>query len=257
MIARIWDGDTEAERGEEYTEYLRRTGVAECTSTEGNRGVYVLRRAQGGRARFRFVSLWDSMDGIRRFAGSDPERARYYPEDERFLLALEPGVEHYEVAIAAGARPEGEAFALADELRRLWRGDAWHGPSLSELLADVPTGRAAARVVPEAHTMWELVLHIAGWTEVFLRRIDGEPLDEPTDGDFPRMPEPSAPAWSEARSRLESVHERLSARVARLTSAELDATTPGRDYSVRFMVRGAIRHTVYHSGQIGLLKRGR
>ena len=44
------------------------------------------------------LTLWDSMDAIRRFAGDEPERARYYPEDSEYLLELEPFVEHYEVA---------------------------------------------------------------------------------------------------------------------------------------------------------------
>ncbi len=254
MIARIWDGATRAEQGQEYTEYLRRTGVAACASTEGNRGVYVLRRADTGQARFRFVSLWDSMESVRRFAGSEPERARYYPEDERFLLALEPFVEHYEVAIAQ--QPHGEPAELADELKRLWHGDAWHAPALAELLADVTADRAATRVLPGAHTLWELLLHLTAWSDVFRRRIDGEAVEEPEAGDFPAAPQASAQAWAEARVQAERVHEGLTTSVSRLSSAALDAMTPGRPFSVRFLVRMAIRHVVYHSGQIGLLKKG-
>ncbi|HET7292909.1 MAG TPA: DinB family protein [Vicinamibacteria bacterium] len=255
MIARVWDGATEAGRGDEYTEYLRRTGVADCASTEGNRGVYVLRSVADGQARFRFVSLWDSMDSVRRFAGAEPEKARYYPEDERFLRTLTPQVEHYEVAIAA--QPQGEAAVLADELRRLWHGDAWHGPALAQLLGDVSADAASARVVSGAHTIWELVLHVGAWTDVFRRRLDGEAVEEPEEGDFPEAPAPSAEAWAEARARCERIHEGMAERVARLSGAELDAGTPGRPYSVRSLVRMAIRHVVYHSGQIGLLKRGR
>lgn len=255
MIARIWDGATRAEQGQEYTEYLRRTGVAECASTEGNRGVYVLRRADSGQARFRFVSLWDSMESVRRFAGSEPEKARYYPEDERFLMGLEPFVEHYEVAIAAD-QPSREPADLADQLRRLWQGDAWHGPALGELLADVTADRAATRVLPGAHTVWELVLHVTAWSDVFRRRIEGEAVEEPEEGDFPKAPAASQQGWAEARARAERAHERLTNSVLRLTGAALDAATPGRPFSVRFLVQMAIRHIVYHSGQISLLKKG-
>jgi len=97
MIARIWHGVTLAERAEEYTEYLYRTGVRECRATPGNRGVYVLRRIQNDRAEFTFVSLWESFDAVRRFAGEDYEKAHYYPEDRDFLVELEPFVDHYEV----------------------------------------------------------------------------------------------------------------------------------------------------------------
>jgi heme-degrading monooxygenase HmoA len=80
MIARSWDGVTPAAQADEYADYVRRTGVTDLAATDGNRGVYLLRRREGDRARFRVLSLWDSMEGVRRFAGDDAERARYYPE---------------------------------------------------------------------------------------------------------------------------------------------------------------------------------
>lgn len=97
LIARVWHGVTPAARADEYTSYLDQTGVRECRATPGNRGVYVLRRIQQTRAHFTFVSLWESFDAIRRFAGEDYEKARYFPEDREFLIELEPFVEHFEV----------------------------------------------------------------------------------------------------------------------------------------------------------------
>jgi heme-degrading monooxygenase HmoA/uncharacterized damage-inducible protein DinB len=254
MIARSWDGVTPAARAEEYADYVRRTGVTDLAATEGNRGVYLLRRREGDRARFRVLSLWDSMEGVRRFAGDDAERARYYPEDSRFLLALEPNVEHFEVVAAERGAP-GEAASLAEELRVLARGDAWHGPSLEEMLAEVSPETAAARPIPKAHTIWELVLHLTGWTDVFRRRLEGTAVEEPEQGDYPAVPEPTAEAWAEAKSGLFEAHDQLAARVSRLAPADLDAPVPGRSFPGRFLVRGAIRHTVYHSGQIGLLRK--
>jgi uncharacterized damage-inducible protein DinB/heme-degrading monooxygenase HmoA len=256
MIARSWDGLTRASQADEYAEYVRRTGVTDLARTDGNLGVYLLKREEGDQARFRVLSLWDSMEGVRRFAGEDPEKARYYPEDERFLLALEPHVEHFEVVASSGRRgPTGEAAALAEELAILVHGDAWHGPCLDELLADVSPDTAAARPIPGGHTLWELVLHVTAWIDVWRRRLEGEVVDEPEEGDFPAPRPATAPAWAEARDRLRATHERLVARVAVLSDADLDTLVKGRDYTVRFLVRGAIRHTVYHSGQIGLLKK--
>ena len=80
-------------------DYLNRMGVPDYRATEGNRGVYVLRRVERDRAHFLTVSFWESAEKIEKFAGSDPERARYYPEDEEFLLGFEPTVEHYEVVV--------------------------------------------------------------------------------------------------------------------------------------------------------------
>ena len=256
MIARSWDGETRAQDGDEYVEYLRRTGVADLTSTVGNLGVFVLRREEGDRACFRLVSLWESMDAIKRFAGDDPERARYYPEDERFLLALPPGVEHYEVVIrTGGSHGLGEGKALAEELRAIWQGDAWHGPALRELLEGVSSERAAARPPQDGHSLWELVLHLTAWADTWRRRLEGQVLGDPDVGDFPPVSATTPEAWADARARLEAAHEKLTERVARLEPAELDGAVPGCEYDARFLVRGAIRHTVYHSGQIALLKK--
>ncbi len=254
MIARSWDGLTPATKADEYADYVRRTGVTELAGTAGNRGVYLLRREEGDRARFRVLSFWDSMEGIRRFAGKDAEKARYFPEDARFLLALEPNVEHFEV-VAAENGAAREAASLAGELRVLARGDAWHGPSLEEMLAEVSPGTAAARPIPGAHTIWELVLHLTGWTDVFRRRLEGTAVEEPEPGDYPPAPEPTAAAWAAAKKALFAAHDELVARVERLSSSDLDAPVPGRGFPARFLVRGAIRHTVYHSGQIGLLRK--
>jgi heme-degrading monooxygenase HmoA len=97
MIARIWHGVTLATKSEQYMDYLNRTGIPDYRKTPGNRGVYVLRRFEGDHAHFTLISLWDSMDAIRSFAGTDVEKARYYPEDRDYLLELEPTVQHYDV----------------------------------------------------------------------------------------------------------------------------------------------------------------
>ena len=97
LIARLWRGVTAAARADDYAAYLGRTGVRDCRATAGNRGVLVLRRALGDRVEFTFISLWESVDAIRRFAGDDYEKARYYDEDRDFLVELEPFVEHHDV----------------------------------------------------------------------------------------------------------------------------------------------------------------
>lgn len=98
MIARIWRGLTAADKADAYVEYFNSTGLKDFAHTPGNRGVYVIRRTVGDRCEFQIVSLWDSMDAVKRFAGEETERSRYYPEDEQFLLEMEPLVRHYEVA---------------------------------------------------------------------------------------------------------------------------------------------------------------
>ena len=96
MIARIWRGATRAADADAYLAYMEKTGGNACRATEGNRGVQVLRRVADGRAEFVFISLWDSLDAVRRFAGDDVERAVFYPEDQRFLIEADPTVSHFE-----------------------------------------------------------------------------------------------------------------------------------------------------------------
>ena len=94
----MWRGVVRREDADEYTAYIRDTGIAEYTQTPGDRGAWMLRRDEGERTEFVTYSLWDSLDAIRAFAGDDIEAAVYYPEDERFLIEREDTVKHYEVA---------------------------------------------------------------------------------------------------------------------------------------------------------------
>jgi heme-degrading monooxygenase HmoA len=97
MIARIWKGVVREADKDIYHEYLKKTGLNEYASTPGNHGVYTLRRVSEGKCEFLLLTLWDSWDAIKAFAGSDYEKAVYYPEDDRYLLKKQPLVEHYEV----------------------------------------------------------------------------------------------------------------------------------------------------------------
>ena len=97
MIARIWRGITRLDDKDIYYDYLLKTGLSEYKETKGNRGVRVLRRVFDNKVEFLLITLWDSWDAIKAFAGEDYERAVYYPEDKKFLLDLDPHVTHYEV----------------------------------------------------------------------------------------------------------------------------------------------------------------
>jgi heme-degrading monooxygenase HmoA len=107
MIARTWRGATKAKDGEAYLEYLQRTGFAEYRKTPGNRGVLGLRRIVNDRAEFLLVSLWESEEAVRKFAGDDIEKAVFYPEDERFLVERDDRVSHYEVVYETAPVPQG------------------------------------------------------------------------------------------------------------------------------------------------------
>jgi heme-degrading monooxygenase HmoA len=96
IITRIWHGITRAEKTDEYLEYIITTGVADYKNTAGNLGVEILRRIENDFCHFWTVTKWDSFESIKKFAGEDYEKARYYAEDEKYLLEFEPNVIHCE-----------------------------------------------------------------------------------------------------------------------------------------------------------------
>jgi heme-degrading monooxygenase HmoA len=96
MIARTWRGVVRRADAEEYAQYIHDTGFAEYARTPGNRGAWMLRRDEDDRTEFITLSLWESVDAIRAFAGDDIEAAVLYPEDEKYLLG-DSTVTHHEV----------------------------------------------------------------------------------------------------------------------------------------------------------------
>lgn len=96
MITRIWHGRTKVEDADTYLDYIRKTGFAEYASTTGNISARILRKTEGDICHFYTITEWDSIDSIRKFAGDDFEKAKYYEEDEKFLLEFEEKVNHYE-----------------------------------------------------------------------------------------------------------------------------------------------------------------
>jgi heme-degrading monooxygenase HmoA len=99
MIARIWRGWTARDQADAYVAYMKDTGMAAYAATPGNLDAYMLRRdLDDGRTEFVMVTLWASMEAVRRFAGDQPERAVFYPRDDAFLVDREVTVTHFDVA---------------------------------------------------------------------------------------------------------------------------------------------------------------
>ena len=95
-ITRIWHGITKIEHADEYLDFLERSGVSDYKSTDGNLSVEILRRIDGDKCHFWTVTKWDTYESIKKFAGEDFEKAKYYPEDKNYLLEFEPNVIHCE-----------------------------------------------------------------------------------------------------------------------------------------------------------------
>ncbi|MFB9839338.1 hypothetical protein [Actinoallomurus acaciae] len=101
MIARIWQARTGGpEDAERYREVFTTEVLGHLRGLEGFRGAYLLAREQAGAVEIRTLTLFDSIDAVRRFAGHDHERERVTPAARAALLDSDPVIRHYDVAAA-------------------------------------------------------------------------------------------------------------------------------------------------------------
>ena len=149
-----------------------------------------------------------------------------------------------------------ETHRINSQLKRAYQGEAWHGPSLRELLADVTAAQAAAKPVPTVHSIWELAHHIIAWETVVRRRLAGEVVtDIPDEVNFPVINDASEAAWQESLQALAASNQALRDSIKQFDETRLDEIVPGMNYSHYFMLHGTIQHDLYHAGQIALLKK--
>lgn len=97
MIARMWHGRVPTNKAAAYREFTKSRAIPDYQSVSGNISVHILEREEGEITHFITLTFWESLDAIKGFAGEDIEKAKYYPEDQDFLLEFEPTVVHYEV----------------------------------------------------------------------------------------------------------------------------------------------------------------
>ena len=156
------------------------------------------------------------------------------------------------------AETQSESARIADQLRRAFAGDAWHGDSVFEILEGVTAAKAAARPIKNAHTIWELVLHIAAWDNAVLRRLGGVAVELSDAQNFPTVTDASETAWRKALAEVRRVHDELVEAVSVLPDSQLDEMVPGKGgahYTFYYMLHGVAQHEIYHAGQIALLKK--
>jgi len=151
-----------------------------------------------------------------------------------------------------------ESVRLADQIRRAFEGTAWHGDSMLELLAGVNAKTAAAKPIKGAHSIWELLLHIAAWDDAVRRHIGGEAADLSDEQNFPPVKDVSEAAWRQAVESVKQTHNELIKAVAVFPDARLQDPVPGKTenyYNFFYLFSGIVQHEIYHAGQISLLKK--
>jgi len=153
-----------------------------------------------------------------------------------------------------------ETARLADQIHRAFEGEAWHGDSLLELLKGVNAATAAAKPIKNAHSIWELILHIAAWDDVVRLRTGGKAIMPTDEQNFPPVKDTSEAAWNKALEETKRTHNELVKAVAAFPDSRLQEQVPGKTqsyYNFFYMFSGIVQHELYHAGQIALLKKGK
>ena len=97
MIVRMWHGRVDSSKSDEYAEFMKQRAGPDYSSVDGLQKLLFLRKIEKDVAHFLLVTYWDTMESVKKFAGEQPEKAKYYPEDDEFLLEKEELSTLYEV----------------------------------------------------------------------------------------------------------------------------------------------------------------
>lgn len=146
-----------------------------------------------------------------------------------------------------------EMERIADQLRRMYEGPAWHGPAVKELLDGISEGQAAARPIPGAHSIWQLVLHITAWMRIARERLSAtQTRDHTAEENWPAV----AGSWSDALAALDREYRNLDSAICSFADSRLNDRVPASEPQTFYiLLHGAIQHIAYHAGQIALLRK--
>ena len=150
-----------------------------------------------------------------------------------------------------------EIERILDQLKRAFEGNAWYGPSVREVLAGITANQAHARPLRNAHSIWELVRHVAVWEDVGRRRLTGDraQIEISSPEDWPPPEDTSEAAWEQAKDALNRGHQALVEAIAAIPESRLDEPIFEGMSTVYVTLHGVIQHDLYHAGQIAMLKK--
>ena len=134
-------------------------------------------------------------------------------------------------------------------------GNAWHGDAIWKILDGISAESAAHRPIADAHSIWEIVMHMTYWEGVGAQRLAGQRAREDEALNFPAMPSVTEDNWRQTLERFRASNEEFSKALWKLDVAHLDELTAAGKRSFYDEAHGVIQHNVYHAGQIALLKK--
>ena len=149
-----------------------------------------------------------------------------------------------------------EIERIVDQYDRVMHGNAWHGDPIWQILARISAQCAARRPVADAHTIWEIVLHMMFWEGVAAQRLAGQRAGLEEALNFPSVPPATETNWQKTLEQFRASNRELREALAKLDPARMDEQSAAGKRTFYDEAHGAIQHNVYHAGQIALLKKG-
>lgn len=148
-----------------------------------------------------------------------------------------------------------EIERIVDQLNRAIEGEAWHGPAVMEILKGISAPEAAVRRFESAHSIWELALHIEAWLRACRRRLEGDRAQLADAEDWPPLTNSDERAWEQTRRSIKEAAGDLASAISCLDDSQLDQPIIEGMSSVYVTLHGVIQHSLYHAGQIAILKK--
>ena len=144
---------------------------------------------------------------------------------------------------------------IKDQLEKAFYGGAWHGPSVLEALENISAEKAASKPVKNAHSIWEITLHINAWQLYTQKRLSGEKYEPSPEEDWPEVKDRNQSSWKSTISNLKDSMANLIEFLSKADENILNENVAGKNYTYYFLLYGLVQHNVYHAGQIALLKK--
>jgi uncharacterized damage-inducible protein DinB len=148
-----------------------------------------------------------------------------------------------------------EIARILDQMDRAIAGEAWHGPHLHQLVEGITAEQASMHPVHGAHSIWEIVNHLAAWNRIVDLRFAGTAVDVTPEMDWPPVWDASEAEWRRSLDRLRESRASFRAAVEKVRDEELSAPPAGTQWSRYATLHGVVQHDLYHAGQIAILKK--
>lgn len=149
------------------------------------------------------------------------------------------------------------------QLHHAFSGEPWHGQSAMTIIDASDPASVFTHWIPNAHSIAELVIHLTGWTEEALSRLEGKEAGDPVRGDWPPTVDEDAESWQKIKNDFRKAHHNLIERIANIDEVTWESKTidhregldEGAADTYAELINGIVQHLAYHAGQIALLQK--